>query len=162
MGFCTLESRSYGLRRPGLNVAFPQTKKPASAGRKERSETKSRLPSQPAEKWSIWDSNPRPIRCERIALPAAPMPHASIVTLFRKKATLFFANSAFFYSREQRAKRTWSHVHLATAARGKCPAACCEVFDYSSALLSSYRQTWAEMLFFYPPFRPAHRISQRP
>ena len=45
-----------------------------------------------------------------------------------------------FYSREQRAKRTCLHVHLATAARVKypaallrckfeCPVACCGVFD---------------------------------
>ena len=37
--------------------------------------------------------------------------------------------AAAFYSREQRAKRTCEHVHLATAARVKNPAACCEAFD---------------------------------
>ncbi len=44
---------------------------------------------------------------------------------------------SIFYSREQRAKRTCLHVHLATAARVKYPAAllrsksvaCCGVFD---------------------------------
>ena len=36
----------------------------------------------------------------------------------------------FFYSREQRAKRTCWHVHLATAARVKDPDACTGVFDY--------------------------------
>ena len=33
------------------------------------------------------------------------------------------------YSREQRAKRTCLHVHLATAARVKYPDACIGVFD---------------------------------
>ncbi|RKI89658.1 hypothetical protein D7V94_16950 [Parablautia intestinalis] len=36
--------------------------------------------------------------------------------------------STFFYFREQRAKRTCLHVHLATAARVKYPAACCCAF----------------------------------
>ena len=35
------------------------------------------------------------------------------------------------YSRGQRAKRTCLHVHLATAARVKCPDACIGVFDLS-------------------------------
>ena len=34
------------------------------------------------------------------------------------------------YSREQRAKRTCWHVHLATAARVKYPVACCGGFDF--------------------------------
>ena len=38
-------------------------------------------------------------------------------------------NYIYIYSRGQRAKRTCSHVHLATAARVKNPAACCRVFD---------------------------------
>ena len=38
-------------------------------------------------------------------------------------------NYIYIYSRGQRAKRTCSHVHLATAARVKYPDACIGVFD---------------------------------
>ena len=40
-------------------------------------------------------------------------------------------NYIYIYCRGQRAKRTCSHVHLATAARVKCPDACIGVFDLS-------------------------------
>ncbi len=36
----------------------------------------------------------------------------------------------FFIPAKQRAKCTCGHVHLATAARVKNPAACCGVFDW--------------------------------
>ena len=40
------------------------------------------------------------------------------------------------YSREQRAKRTCSHVHLATAVRVKYPDACVRVFDFILFLIA--------------------------
>ena len=45
-------------------------------------------------------------------------------------------NYIYIYSRGQRAKRTCSHVHLATAARVKYPDACVRVFDFILFLIA--------------------------
>ena len=53
-------------------------------------------------------------------------------------------NYIYIYSRGQRAKRTCSHVHLATAARVKCPDACIGVFDFLGDC-----QLWLSILKMY-------------
>ena len=53
------------------------------------------------------------------------------------------------YIREQRAKRTCWHVHLATAARAKCPVTCGSIWNAASKIMKCEVMTYVREKMLY-------------